>query len=47
MSLAEFQLERVRENWTTSRAFAARRGVHIAKAPTGYDRGEEGTPRSE
>lgn len=41
-AMAELELERVREGWTSARAVAARRGVHMAKAPTGYDRGEGG-----
>ncbi len=40
--LAELELERVRENWTAARTFAARRGVHMAKPLTGYDRGDDG-----
>lgn len=41
-AMAELELERVREGWTSARAVAARRGVHMAKAPTGYDRGDDG-----
>jgi DNA invertase Pin-like site-specific DNA recombinase len=41
-AMAELELERVREGWTSARTVAARRGVHMAKAPTGYERGEDG-----
>lgn len=41
-ALAELELERVRESWTTARVYAARRGVHMAKVPVGYDRGDDG-----
>ncbi len=41
-AMAELELERVREGWTSARTVAARRGVHMAKAPTGYKRGKEG-----
>ena len=41
-AMAELELERVREGWTSARNVAARRGVHMAKAPTGYDRGDGG-----
>ncbi len=41
-AMAELELERVREGWTSARAVAARRGVHMAKVPTGYDRGDDG-----
>lgn len=37
-ALAELELERARENWTTARVYAAQRGVHMAKVPVGYDR---------
>jgi DNA invertase Pin-like site-specific DNA recombinase len=36
-ALAELELERVKENWITSRRYAAERGTHMAQAPTGYD----------
>ena len=41
-ALAELELERVRDSWGTARIFAARRGVHMARAPVGYNRGEDG-----
>ncbi len=41
-AMAELELERVREGWASARTVAARRGVHMAKAPTGYDRGDDG-----
>lgn len=38
--LAEFELDRVRENWRVARERAVARGVHIAsRVPTGYVRG--------
>jgi DNA invertase Pin-like site-specific DNA recombinase len=43
MSLAEFELERVRENWTAAGSHAAHRGVHVCRvAPTGYRKGADG-----
>jgi DNA invertase Pin-like site-specific DNA recombinase len=37
MALAEFELERVRENWTAAGSHAAARGVHVCNvAPVGY-----------
>ena len=33
MALAEFELERVRENWITAGSHAASRGVHVCKVP--------------
>jgi DNA invertase Pin-like site-specific DNA recombinase len=41
-AMAELELERVREGWTSARTVAARRGVHMAKAPTGYDHEPDG-----
>jgi site-specific DNA recombinase len=41
-AMAELELERVREGWTSARTVAARRGVHMAKAPTGYNRSKDG-----
>jgi site-specific DNA recombinase len=39
MALAEFELERVRENWTAAGSHAATRGVHVCRIPpTGYRR---------
>ena len=41
--IAELELERIKENWTTAVSEAVARGVHIsAKPPTGYRRGEDG-----
>jgi site-specific DNA recombinase len=44
MALAEFELERVRENWAAAGSHAAARGVHVCRvAPVGYRKsGEEG-----
>jgi site-specific DNA recombinase len=37
MALAEFELERVRENWASAGSHAANRGVHVCRvAPVGY-----------
>ena len=42
MALAEFELERVRENWTAAGSHAATRGVHVCRVPpTGYLKGED------
>jgi DNA invertase Pin-like site-specific DNA recombinase len=42
LTLAEFELERIRESWSTSQATAVARGVHIAsRVPTGYRRRED------
>ena len=41
--MAEFELDRVRENWEQSRRRAVARGLHLAGAnPTGYRRGRGG-----
>src|SRR6516164_6790631 len=41
--IAELELERIRENWTTAAREAVARGVHIsARPPTGYRRDESG-----
>jgi DNA invertase Pin-like site-specific DNA recombinase len=44
MALAEFELERVRENWASAGSHAANRGVHVCRvAPVGYRKsGEDG-----
>jgi len=43
LSLAEFELDRVRENWKVAQQRAVQRGIHIAsKVPTGYVRGADG-----
>ena len=42
MALAEFELERVRENWTAAGSHAATRGVHVCRVPpTGYLKAED------
>jgi site-specific DNA recombinase len=43
LSLAQFELRRIRENWASARAHAVERGVHIALAPAGYRKREDGT----
>jgi site-specific DNA recombinase len=41
--IAELELERIRENWSTATSEAVARGVHIsARPPTGYQRGPDG-----
>ena len=41
--LAEWELDRIRENWRVARERAVHRGVHIAsRAPTGYRRRKDG-----
>jgi site-specific DNA recombinase len=41
--IAELELERIKENWTTAVTRAVERGVHISRyAPTGYRRDKEG-----
>jgi DNA invertase Pin-like site-specific DNA recombinase len=41
--LAEYELETIKENWSTARASAVKRGVHVSsKCPTGYVRDEDG-----
>jgi site-specific DNA recombinase len=43
MALAEFELERVRENWASAASHAAARGVHVCKvAPVGYVKDKDG-----
>lgn len=40
---AEFELDRVRENWREARRRAVERGVHVSsRTPTGYERGADG-----
>jgi DNA invertase Pin-like site-specific DNA recombinase len=42
-SVAEWELDRKREDWSTAQARAVARGVHIAsRTPTGYRRREDG-----
>lgn len=41
--IAELELERIKENWTTAVTRAVERGVHISRySPTGYRRDEDG-----
>jgi DNA invertase Pin-like site-specific DNA recombinase len=43
MALAEFEVERVRENWATAGSHAAARGVHVCRvAPVGYRKAADG-----
>jgi DNA invertase Pin-like site-specific DNA recombinase len=43
LSLAEFELDRIRDSWRESAAKAIERGVHICPLPpAGYARGPEG-----
>ena len=43
MALAEFELERVRENWSTAGSHFAARGGHVCQvAPVGYRKSEDG-----
>jgi site-specific DNA recombinase len=43
MALAEFELDRIRENWEVAKAHAIARGVHITpKVKTGYRRRDDG-----
>ena len=43
LALAELELDRIRENWSTAQQYAVNRGVHIAsRAPTGYRRRDNG-----
>lgn len=43
LSLAEFELERIRANWRDARERAVERGVHVAsRTPTGYQRERDG-----
>lgn len=41
LTLAEFELDRIRESWEVARARAIARGVHF-RVPFGYVRGEDG-----
>src|SRR5204863_1931716 len=43
LSLAQFELRRIRENWQSAKRRAVERGVHITpKLPPGYQRGYDG-----
>jgi DNA invertase Pin-like site-specific DNA recombinase len=45
LSLAQFELRRIRENWKEAQDRARARGVHIGKARLGYTRQQDGTLR--
>ncbi len=43
LSLAEWELDRIRRNWRDSRRRAVERGIHVASnPPTGYKKGSDG-----
>jgi site-specific DNA recombinase len=42
LSMAEWELDRIRENWSVARGRAVARGVHPTVAPFGYRRGRGG-----
>jgi site-specific DNA recombinase len=43
LTLAQFELRRIRENWTTAQRRAVGRGVHISRhVPPGYDKQKDG-----
>jgi Recombinase/Recombinase zinc beta ribbon domain len=43
LTLAEFELDRIRDGWTTAQARAVARGVHVAsRVPTGYGKRPDG-----
>jgi hypothetical protein len=42
LSMAEWELDRIRANWAVARQKAAERGVHIGPIPVGYKRGADG-----
>ncbi|MEK6272966.1 MAG: recombinase family protein [Actinomycetota bacterium] len=43
LSIAQFELERISDSWSTARARATQRGVHLgARPPAGYLRREDG-----
>jgi site-specific DNA recombinase len=44
LTLAQFELRRIRENWTTAQRRAVERGVHISRhVPPGYEKRKDGT----
>jgi DNA invertase Pin-like site-specific DNA recombinase len=44
LTLAQFELRRIRENWTTAQRRAVERGVHISRhVPPGYEKQKDGT----
>jgi site-specific DNA recombinase len=42
LSMAEFELDRIRESWATARKRAVERGVYPSRTPIGYQRGVDG-----
>jgi DNA invertase Pin-like site-specific DNA recombinase len=43
LTLGEYELDRIRDNWSTAQERAVRRGVHVAsRTPTGYRRRSDG-----
>src|SRR5579884_1508388 len=43
LTLAQFELRRIRENWSAAQRRAVERGVHVSRhVPPGYVRGEDG-----
>jgi site-specific DNA recombinase len=43
LTLAQFELRRIRESWEVARERAVERGVHISGAPAGYRKRADGT----
>jgi site-specific DNA recombinase len=43
LTLAQFELRRIRESWEVARERAIERGVHIGGVPAGYRKREDGT----
>ena len=43
LTLAQFELRRIRETWAVARERAVERGVHIGSAPAGYRKRSDGT----
>lgn len=41
-AIAEWELDRIRDNWAGARAAAAERGAYLAEAPVGYRKAPEG-----
>jgi DNA invertase Pin-like site-specific DNA recombinase len=42
LSLAQFELRRIKENWSTAKSHAVENGIHITRhVPPGYARGED------
>jgi DNA invertase Pin-like site-specific DNA recombinase len=42
LSMAEWELDRIRDNWSVARARAIDRGVHLTAAPIGYRKKKDG-----